>query len=73
LPSEKRKSLKKAAKTHFAMFFANSAQGIYTNGNHTIALRQAYAALQLDINKTTVISMLKICIKILLRYNKPAK
>ncbi|MDB5111823.1 MAG: glycosyl transferase family 2 [Mucilaginibacter sp.] len=71
LPVEKRKEAKNMAKKHFSLYFTNNAQNIYKNhGDPTVALKQATGALSLHFNKSTLVSLLKLYMKILLRYQK---
>ena len=74
LPVGKRNEIKKSAKKHFALYFTANAQGIYKrNQNAKIALKQAHGALLLHINKATILSLLKLYIKILINYKSKNK
>jgi hypothetical protein len=71
LPVEKRKEAKNMAKKHFSLYFTNNAQCIYKNhGDPTVVLKQARGALNLHFNKSTLVSLLKLYMKVLIRYQK---
>ncbi len=69
LPVEKRKAVKIQAKRYFANYFTGKAQGIYRQqGNARVALKQAWGALLLHANQRTIISLIRLCAKVLIRY-----
>lgn len=69
LPADKRKEIKEVASKNFSIYFALNAQAIYKqHQNAALVLKQAYAALRLHVNKTTISTLLKLYIKILIRY-----
>ena len=72
LPVEKRKGIKEQSLKNFSIYFSGNAQGIYKkHRNAALALQQARGALNLHFNKTTFLSLLKLYIKILLKYKGP--
>jgi glycosyltransferase involved in cell wall biosynthesis len=71
LPANQKKKLKKIAKRNFAIYFTGNAQGLFKlNEDSKVAVKQAEAALRLDFNSHTVISLLKLYIKTLIRFLK---
>ncbi len=69
LPVEKRDEIKKISKKNFSIYFTNNAQGIYKkHHNAQVALKQAHGAFLLHKNKITIISLLKLYVKILINY-----
>jgi len=75
LPKEIRKEIKAQAKKNFAIYYMFKAQKIYRlEQKSVIALKQATAAFMLSINKETLISLLKIFVKILINQkSKPGR
>ncbi|MBC7890466.1 MAG: glycosyltransferase [Ferruginibacter sp.] len=71
LPVEKRKKIRTISKRFFANYFSINAHGIYRkHRNARAALIQAKGALLLHANKTTIISLLKIYVKVLIKYKR---
>jgi glycosyltransferase involved in cell wall biosynthesis len=69
LPVEKRKELKKIARRNFSIYLAGNAQKIYkVHRNGAVALKQAHGALLLHFNETTLILLLKLYAKVLIKY-----
>lgn len=69
LPAEKRREIKRISKRYFSIYFTKKAQGIYKKErNGQVALKQAHGALRLHFNQTTLMSLLKLYIKVLIRY-----
>ena len=67
LPEKKRKEIKKKSSKNFAIYFTGHAHGIYKNqGNASLALKQAQGALSLYTNLDTIISLVKLYVKILI-------
>ena len=68
-PTEKRKEMKKIARRNFSIYFTGKAQDIYRVHGHTrVALKQAQGALLMHFNKRTLISLIKLYIKVLTNY-----
>ncbi|MEJ5961888.1 glycosyltransferase family 2 protein [Pedobacter immunditicola] len=69
LPTEIRKERKVEARRNFANYFTINAQKIYRlDQNAQVALTQAKAAFMLSRNKETLVSLVKICVKIMIKY-----
>jgi hypothetical protein len=69
LPEQKRKILKRQARRNFSMYFARTTDLVYSvYRNPRQALRQAVAALTMHVNRVSLFYMLKIAIKVALRY-----
>jgi len=68
LPAEQRKKLNKTAKKHFSIYFAWMAHNIYRGGNKKGGLKQINGAMQMHLNKTTLVLGLKLYLKLLIRY-----
>ena len=69
LPAEKKRELKKIARRKFAVYFTKNAQKIYkVHGDKWVAIKQAQGALLLYFNKKTVISLLKLYVKVFINY-----
>jgi glycosyltransferase involved in cell wall biosynthesis len=69
LPLEKRKLLKRLARRNFSCYFARTADMVYHGYKDPAqALRQAFGALRMDFNRVSVYYVLKIMLKILIRY-----
>ncbi|MBS1660662.1 MAG: glycosyltransferase [Bacteroidetes bacterium] len=68
-PAEKRKRLRKLAERNFSIYFARTSDMVYHGyRQHRLALRQAIAALRMDVNPITFYFVLKISLKLLIRY-----
>jgi glycosyltransferase involved in cell wall biosynthesis len=69
LPVENRKAIKRISSKNFAVYFTGYAQGIYRkHGDAKVALKQAQGALSLCTNQFTIISLIKLYLKILIGY-----
>jgi glycosyltransferase involved in cell wall biosynthesis len=69
LPAGERKKLKWLAKRNFSRYFARTSDMVYHGYKQPYqALRQAKDALRLHLNRITLYFVLKIYIKLLLRY-----
>jgi glycosyltransferase involved in cell wall biosynthesis len=69
LPENNRKEIKDIAKRNFSISFTQNAQVINKKkGYSKVAVKQAQAALRLHFNKTTLTSLLKLYLKIILGY-----
>lgn len=69
LPVHQKKRLKKKAKKNYSCYFAQGAKLIYTDyGNKRAAVQQAKSALQMDMNRITVLSLAKIYIRIAMAF-----
>lgn len=69
LPEGDKEKIKKASSRNFARYFAGNAHGIFRKQkNANIALKQARGALMLNFNSGTLISLIKLYVKILLNY-----
>ncbi len=68
LPKEQRREIKRDARRTFAHYFTSHAQGIYKqHQDGTVALAQAKGALRLHFDKKTLVSVIRLYAKILLR------
>lgn len=64
LPEQEKKKLKDKAKKNYSCYFAHSAQSIYKDyHNKQAAIQQAKSALEMNVNRTTVLSLIKLYIK----------
>jgi glycosyltransferase involved in cell wall biosynthesis len=69
LPAHLKERLKREAKANYANYFANCAQVVYKEfDNRQAAFHQAKSALSIHVNKTTIMSMAKLCVKISLAF-----
>jgi glycosyltransferase involved in cell wall biosynthesis len=69
LPADKKKGIKKIARRIQAIYFTQNAQQIYkVHRDKLVAIKQARGALLLHFNKTTLISLLKLYVKVLINY-----
>jgi glycosyltransferase involved in cell wall biosynthesis len=69
LPAEKKKELKKNAKKNFSMYYAWASHTLYNEfRNKKGALKQINGALNMDVNKTTLLLALKLYVKLLIGY-----
>ena len=69
LPLEKRQQLKRLARKNFSIYFARTADMVYHGyRNPAQAMRQAIGALRMNINRISLYYVLKIGLKILIRY-----
>jgi len=69
LPPAKRRRMKKLARKNFSMYFARTADMVYHGYRSPAqALRQAIGALRMSANRITFYYVLKIMLKILIRY-----
>jgi glycosyltransferase involved in cell wall biosynthesis len=69
LPAGERKKLKRLAKRNFSRYFARTSDMVYHGYNKPHqALRQAKDALRLHVNRITLYFVLKIYLKLLIRY-----
>jgi hypothetical protein len=65
LPAHLKSTLKREARVNYANYFAHCAQLIYKDfNNRQAALDQARSALSIHVNKTTIMSMVKLYVKI---------
>ena len=68
LPENQRKILKSKAKSNYAGHVVGMSHELYKNNQSKIALLQALKAFQLYQNKRTLLSLVKISVKILIGY-----
>ena len=69
LPMEKRRLMKKLARRNFSIYFARTADMVYHGYKSPAqALRQAIGAMRMSVNRITAYYVLKIALKILIRY-----
>src|SRR5690606_9278278 len=68
LPEEQRRELKSRAKRNYAYYIAGTADRLYHSGRPRSALIQVWKAYLLHRNRRTFFSLLKIPIKVLIRY-----
>ena len=69
LPVGKRKVMKRLARKNFSIYFARTADMVYHGYKSPgQALRQAIGALKMSVNRISVYYVLKIGLKILIRY-----
>ncbi|HEV2483242.1 MAG TPA: glycosyltransferase [Puia sp.] len=69
LAPEKRRQMKKLARKNFSMYFARTADMVYHGYRSPArAMRQAISALRMSVNAVTLYYVLKIGLKILIRY-----
>jgi glycosyltransferase involved in cell wall biosynthesis len=69
LPADKRAQLYERAKRHYSRYFAKTSDLVYNNYHcPQQALAQAKSAFQMDKNPTTLYFVLKMYLKLLLRY-----
>ena len=69
LPADKKSVLKKQAKNNFSKYYAWMAHWLYhEHKNMKAATVQMFGALMMDVNKTTLLSALKLITKMSIRY-----
>lgn len=69
LPEGRRKRLRRLASRNFAIYFARTSNMVYHGyQQRRQALRQAIDAFKMHKNPTTFYFLLKICLKVLIRY-----
>ena len=69
LPLERRRQMKRLARRNFSMYFARTADMVYHGyRNPAQAMRQAIGALKMSVNRISIYYVLKIALKILIRY-----
>lgn len=69
LPADQRAQLRSACRKNYAVYYAEMANKFYIETkNYKAAFKQAYDAVKLDVNPTTLASISKICIKKLINY-----
>jgi glycosyltransferase involved in cell wall biosynthesis len=69
LPPEKRKENRQAARKNFAVYFSENAHKIYrVNKNKQMALAQTKGSLLLYFNRKTLISFVKMRVKVFINY-----
>jgi glycosyltransferase involved in cell wall biosynthesis len=69
LPAEKRKKLRRLANKNFSIYFAKTSDMVYHGYKlRWQALRQTIAALKMDINPVTLYFVVKLFLKIAIRY-----
>ncbi|HEX3935602.1 MAG TPA: glycosyltransferase [Puia sp.] len=69
LPLEKRRQLKRLAQRNFSIYFARTADMVYHGYRSPAqAMRQAIGALRMSVNRISLYYVLKIALKILIRY-----
>ena len=74
LPVDKRQEIKQQSLKNFSIYFANNAQDLYKKfGDGRLALVQARAAVALHLNKITLLSLIKLYVKIKIKYNSTTK
>jgi glycosyltransferase involved in cell wall biosynthesis len=69
LPVQRRKALKRRARRNFSIYFARTTDMVYhLHGNPQQALKQAVNALKMNVNRISLYHLLKIAVKIMIRY-----
>lgn len=69
LPPGERRQMKKLARKNFSMYFARTADMVYHGyGSPAQAMHQAVGALRMSVNRVTCYYLMKIALKILIRY-----
>lgn len=69
LPGDKRRQLKKEALRNFSIYYAWMSHKIYHDyKNPRAAMKQIHGALGMSVNRTTLIQLLKLYVKRLIRY-----
>lgn len=74
LPADKKAEIKENSTKNFSIYFANNAQGIYKKtGDAQLALSQAKGAISLHLNKTSLLALVKLYVKILVNSKMAAR
>jgi glycosyltransferase involved in cell wall biosynthesis len=69
VPEDRRYEVKKISSSNFARYFSMNAHNVYrVSKSRSVALKQAHLAFRLHANKVTLTSLLKLYVKILIRY-----
>jgi glycosyltransferase involved in cell wall biosynthesis len=71
LPAEEKRKIGRKARSNFANYYCKAAHRMYSDfDNQKAALVQANESLKLSFNKTTLMSAIKLYVKIAVRHNK---